>query len=48
MRYFIWDFTMDIPCTVDELSPMWERGQKIDGQLPRTSSQRLVMRPSIA
>ena len=48
MRYFIRDFTMDIPCTKDELSPMWERGQKIYGQLPRTGSQRRIMRPSIA
>ncbi len=39
---------MDIPCTVDELSTMRERGQKMYGQLPRTGSQRRVMRPSIA
>ena len=48
MRYVIRDFTMDITCTVDDLSTMWERGQKMYGQLPRTSSQRRVMRPSIA
>ena len=39
---------MDSTCTVDELSTMWERGQKIYGRLPRTGSQRRVMRPSIA
>jgi len=48
MRYVIRDFTMDITCTVDELSTMWERGQKLYGQLPRTGSQHRVMRPSIA
>jgi hypothetical protein len=48
MRYVIRDFTMDITCTVDDLSTMWERGQKLYGQLPRTGSQRRIMRPSIA
>ena len=39
---------MVITCTVDELYTMRERGQKMYGQLPRTGSQRRVMRPYIA
>jgi hypothetical protein len=34
---------MDSTCTVDEISTMGERGQKMYGQLPRTGSQRRVM-----
>ena len=37
MEYFIRDYTLDIPCTVRELSPMWEHGQRIYGALPPTA-----------
>ena len=48
MKYFIRDYTMDITCSTGELYTMWERGQRIYGELPTTASHNRVMRPYIA
>jgi hypothetical protein len=48
MRYCNRDFTMNIPCTVDDLFTMWERGQKIYGHFPGPAASAAIMRPSIA